>query len=335
MLLTNVRGPAIAVEPNVDSVHVSMAEFATPRFVANVAEARRLRESLPRGEAGAALARVGLLDEHALDGWDTPTAHLAAKLVEVLGLGGPLERLHEALDDFSPDRASHKRVTAAKIDLQHPIADAAAAKPFHDAYESLICSHVAPHVAAACAAHASAPALMRSAAGDDKLWYACVPTLRVQTPSKEHATIRPHIDGMYDLPDGSINFWLPLTRLDASSTLWVESAPGKEDFHPLTSASRFDGRRCLHFSVPNQSECTRVSLDFRCIPGALFEPSGRLARAGYFSAVARDPRGSGAFEPCMAPGSRGTTSMLHGLPHTRTPPGWKQKRSAARRKKSS
>jgi hypothetical protein len=93
---------------------------------------------------------------------------------------------------------------------------------------------------------------------------------------------------MYDLPAGSLNFWVPLTAVDPSAALWVESAAGREDFHPLTRATRFDGRRCLHFTLPNRSERTRVSLDFRVVPGALYDPSGRLARSGYFS-VAKGP----------------------------------------------
>jgi hypothetical protein len=301
------------------------AETATPRFTANVAEARRLREALPLGEAGAALLRAGLLEEQVLEGWVAPTERLATSLACLLGLEGGLEALHCAIPDFSPDRDAHSRVTKAKIRLQHPVTDAKASSEFHAAFESLICEHVAPHVAAACS---DAPALRSAAGGRQTLWYACVPTIRVQTPSEEQATIRPHVDGMYDLPDGSINFWLPLTTLDSTSTLWVESVPGREDFHPLTGATRFDGRRCLHFTLPNHSSRTRVSLDFRCVPGALHTPEGRLARAGYFSSVVRDASGR------FVPGHRGQATMLHGLPHTKRPPGWKQPARKPKSKRS-
>ena len=139
----------------------------------------------------------------------------------------------------------------------------------------------------------------------------------MQTPSEEVATIRPHIDGMYGLPAGSLNFWVPLTAApDPSAALWVESAAGREDFHPLTRATRFDGRRCLHFSLPNRSERTRVSLDFRCVPGGLFDAGGRLARAGYFSAARRQEEGGSAR---FAPAHRGRVSILHGLPHRGRP----------------
>jgi hypothetical protein len=304
---------------------VATAEMSTPRFTANVAEARRLREALPMAEAGAALANAGLLEEQAMKGWGAATIRLASSLTLAIGLEGPLETLHDELPAFSADRESHKRVTKAKIEMQSPLVDVDASADFYAAYEALICEHVAPHVAAASSA-SSRRNLLRTTDDEETLWYACVPTIRVQTPSEEHATIRPHVDGMYDLPDGSINFWLPLTELESTCTLWTESVPGLEDFHPLTAATRFDGRRCLHFTLPNHSARTRVSLDFRCIPGALHEPNGRLAQAGYFSAVVRDTSASGTGR--FVPGYRGQTSMLHGLPHKRTPPGWQTKKRA-------
>jgi len=42
---------------------------------------------------------------------------------------------------------------------------------------------------------------------------------------------------------------------------------------------RFDGRRCLHFTQPNLSARTRVSIDFRVIPGCYFDRGPRSARA--------------------------------------------------------
>lgn len=115
--------------------------------------------------------------------------------------------------------------------------DADTAAAFQAAYERLICDHVAPHVASACAAaftegstegstggavdqqptdqQAGQPTnLLRTSESEETLWYACVPTIRVQTPSEEHATIRPHVDGMYALPEGSLNFWVRVLPTD-------------------------------------------------------------------------------------------------------------------------
>jgi len=63
------------------------------------------------------------------------------------------------------------------------------------AYDQLMAEVILPHIASRLAANG----VECTAA-----LYAAVPTLRVQQPS-ELATIRPHCDGMYGLPPGSIN----------------------------------------------------------------------------------------------------------------------------------
>jgi hypothetical protein len=50
--------------------------------------------------------------------------------------------------------------------------------------------------------------------------------------------------------------------------MFVESHPGKEDWHPLTAKAvglgyLIDGARCLHFDLENTTEASRVSLTFR------------------------------------------------------------------------
>ena len=167
-----------------------------------------------------------------------------------------------------------------------------------------------PHLSDA--GDANGECLLTSQAGKEELFYACLPTLRVQTPSEEVATIRPHADGMYGLPEGSINFWVPLTPVSSTAALWTESSPGAEDFHPLTRPTRFDGRRCIHFSVPNRSERTRVSIDFRCVPGALHDPRDRLSRAGYYASMQK-------VDSTFQPHVQGHVSKLHGLPHKAQP----------------
>ena len=242
---------------------------------------------------------------------------------------------------------------ASKLQLLRPLADPATAAPFLAAYDALVADVVAPHVAA----------LVAAADGDlrcDCLHYAAFPTLRVQTPSSSRATIRPHFDGMYGLQPGSLNFWLPLTDVRGASALWLESdakarggasrdgcgstAPTEAadgagvaeaaaakaahtyTYHPLTRASLFDGRSTIHFTIPNRSPRTRVSLDFRVVPGPLFDAQSRLARLGYYSTCERggssqgDSRGGGrgggrGFRKAAS----GRLSKLHGIPHEGRP----------------
>ena len=162
---------------------------------------------------------------------------------------------------------------------------------------------VAPHVAAALRDRGCDARL-------DTLYYAACPTLRVQTPSLSRATIRPHWDGMYGLQQGSINFWMPLTAVRAASGLWCETN-ALEQFYALTRATRFDGRNAIHFTVPNRSPRTRVSLDWRVVPGHLFDGGARLSRLGYFSRA--DAVGTPG---CFSKSASGRISVLHGMPHT-------------------
>ena len=149
---------------------------ASPRFLAQLSEARRLRAELPRSTSP-------LCDELTLDGpqWREATDVMATALAAALELEDrPLERLHGALEQFSARDEAHSRVMAAKRTLLRPLAsDGPAASAFVEAYDRVVCSVVAPHVA---------DALRRSELSQGRppshlasLYYAAFPTLRVQT----------------------------------------------------------------------------------------------------------------------------------------------------------
>jgi hypothetical protein len=101
---------------------------------------------------------------------------------------------------------------------------------------------------------------------------------------------RMHSDDQYGHQPGEINFWLPLTPLRRTSTLWVESAPLRADWHPLLLPGdsaldsscgvgplfRFHGCCCRHFTKPNDSGETRVSFDFRVAAKGAFDASWSL-----------------------------------------------------------
>ena len=94
-------------------------------------------------------------------------------------------------------------------------------------------------------------------------------------------SIGPHCDAQYQHPDGTLNIYLPLTRIRDTNSLYIESEPGREDFHPLAlevgEFTSFYGAFCTHFAVENLSDETRVSLDFRLVPGCCYEEEERLA----------------------------------------------------------
>ena len=275
---------------------------SNPKFVRQLHEAQRMQQELLRSDPPLTTS-LALHLELLPESVHAEARRLGALLAEVLGLppDAPLEQLHRAIDGFSPARRAHDRVMSSKRRLCAPLADAARAALLQGAYDRLICETIAPFVA-------------NRSPGLERLHYATFPTLRVQTPSSSVATIRPHLDGMYGLEPGSLNVWLPLTEVREVSALWVEQSVGTSDFRPIRRPTLFDGRRSVHFTVPNRSRLTRVSLDFRLVPGSCFDEESRLARQGYYSTASVDRHTSRWVKT-----SHGRVSELHGLPHTAKP----------------
>lgn len=98
-----------------------------------------------------------------------------------------------------------------------------------------------------------------------------------------------------------INFWLPLVPAHANNTLWVEDftltsddadsaaaaavAPAAASAATTTATAtatatplegvfgdcwQFYGNGAAHYTVPNDTARTRISLDFRCVPGPFY-----------------------------------------------------------------
>ena len=67
---------------------------------------------------------------------------------------------------------------------------------------------------------------------DEPCLYQREPTLRVVVPSP-FATGRPHTDSEYKHQPAEVNWWLPLCDVFGNNTLFVESSPGRADFHGL------------------------------------------------------------------------------------------------------
>ncbi|KAJ1639956.1 hypothetical protein T492DRAFT_569191, partial [Pavlovales sp. CCMP2436] len=86
----------------------------------------------------------------------------------------------------------------------------------------------------------------------------------------------PHRDADYRHLPEELNFWCPLTPVFESNSLYVESAPGLADWHPFTlpapepggegSCVAWFGNQCRHFTLPNDTDQTRVSFDSRAVP---------------------------------------------------------------------
>jgi len=96
-------------------------------------------------------------------------------------------------------------------------------------------------------------------------WSTIFPNFRVHETGQE-TTSYMHRDRDY-VPDRvGMKIWLPFTRVEETSTLWVESAEGEGDLAPVNldygEALFFDSLNLLHGCYANQTGLTRVSVDF-------------------------------------------------------------------------
>lgn len=126
--------------------------------------------------------------------------------------------------------------------------------------------------------------------GTDQLIYQCPPTLRISMPGSP-ATIQVHCDAEYPRHQrGEVNFWLPVTQVYGSNTLWLETTPGESDFRPIEmefgKLLRFNGYECRHYTCRNDTATTRVSFDLRALPVELAR--GEVADFGDYPAERLD-----------------------------------------------
>ena len=144
------------------------------------------------------------------------------------------------------------------------------------AYHSLVTRLIAPHLAT----HVPC----------DEIFFQASPALRVHAPSA-HAAGNRHRDSGYGHQASQVNFWLPLAPAFGTNTLHVENLRGDGRAVPLEGdfgvVHRFWGHELYHHTLPNDTPATRVSLDFRAVPGPLFEAQAAFFEGGYYARARR------------------------------------------------
>jgi hypothetical protein len=194
--------------------------------------------------------------------FDTDTYPLHKILCETLDI--------ESLEDIHS-------LTVDKKQLLRPLLEDERRKTFHRCYDNFVTSFCIPllhslamteglkgfHTSFGSSQHRSSQKSLSNKIG---YRYQAFPCIRVIRPGD--FSIGPHCDMSYGHSVGNINFHIPLTPTYGTNALYIESYPGREDWHPLKTKSAglgfcFDGARCLHFTTENTTETTRVSLDFR------------------------------------------------------------------------
>lgn len=104
---------------------------------------------------------------------------------------------------------------------------------------------------------------------EEYLLYQSFPSLRVQF--MDSVAIPPHYDSDHigNHPIGEKNFLLPLTEMNKTRTIWLETKPGEKDFYPVNlnygDLFYFNGNKCTHYNEKNIEGKMRLSLDFRVI----------------------------------------------------------------------
>ena len=280
-----------AIEPELEKVRVGRRQ-AMQR---PLPEAVR---SILDGEAYASLRKETILT------FDTSIYPLASSFSALLGLpdGLPLHRLHEA---YHADRG-RKGARSEKATLLAPLTDADKRAEFTALYERLIVEVLAPR--------------LHAAIGCERVVFQSFPCVRVHRPGE--FSIGPHCDAQYQAPEVNLNFYVPLTKeIWGTNSLYLESEPGKEDWHPLElkygELTTFCGVHCSHFTAENTTGISRVSLDFRLIPGCCYEVEPEQQpkdfRVGeYYSECALVVDGEAP--PRFEVGRRGAPYWRHGFP---------------------
>lgn len=106
--------------------------------------------------------------------------------------------------------------------------------------------------------------------------YQKIPTFRIQIPNNVGVG-EWHKDKQYNHNQSEINFFLPFTPAFDTNTIWAESEEDKGDFTPIEGDYgdfiEWRGVSLTHGNKINQTNASRVSVDFRIIPLSQWKPA--------------------------------------------------------------
>ena len=127
----------------------------------------------------------------------------------------------------------------------------------------------------------------------EPFFFQAIPTFRVHLRANK-AVGEYHRDSDYGHPDGTVNFWLPLTIARSSNSIWIDDGdqPRSVTAYP-GDLIVFDAVHRRHGNEINVTGRTRVSMDFRCLPVRLYRDTAarsvnmglRFAPGEYYEAV--------------------------------------------------
>lgn len=113
--------------------------------------------------------------------------------------------------------------------------------------------------------------------GYEEIIYQAIPTFRVQLAEGNLGVGEWHKDKTYNHGITEVNFWMPFVDTNQFNTIWMESKEDKGDYRPYEvkygEILVFSGANLYHGNKPNDSNQTRVSVDFRLVDPNIFVPN--------------------------------------------------------------
>lgn len=198
---------------------------------------------------------------------------------EIVGtFRNPEEKPLSALEDFvlPANTLNRKRIGGCCEETQKQLSEIVAADgAFLQIFDQLVDEVILPHL--------STRLIQAGVVKDDKpltFYVQRPPTCRLQ-PGPARAGIKPHHDGEYGHQNGELNFWLPLTDRKLNQVdLWCETSHKAGDYHAIEARIgeiiSFHGSSCRHFVNRNESDKTRMSMDFRIGVEGFFDPCWQM-----------------------------------------------------------
>lgn len=113
--------------------------------------------------------------------------------------------------------------------------------------------------------------------GYEEIIYQAIPTFRVQLANGNLGVGEWHKDRTYNHGVTEVNFWMPFVDTNDLNSVWIETKEDKEDYRPYRvkygEILVFNGANLFHGNKLNDSEETRVSIDFRLVDPNKFIPN--------------------------------------------------------------
>eukprot|EP00092_Neocalanus_flemingeri_P011081 GFUD01011929.1.p1 GENE.GFUD01011929.1~~GFUD01011929.1.p1 ORF type:complete len:274 (+),score=71.61 GFUD01011929.1:225-1046(+) len=189
--------------------------------------------------------------------YDTEVFPFREQVATILRTEGELGQLHNTEAGMTAlARGTKKRRNDQFVKIWRSSLGSEARKEFNKTLHQFVDTFISPRMSCKDPPEQAAVAYQKE------------PTIRVVLPSDQAPTPL-HCDADYHHPPAEVNWWLPLTSVRDSNSLYIESRPGEGDFLPVElgygQVLRFYGNLCQHYTVPNTSSVTRVSLDLRVL----------------------------------------------------------------------